>query len=129
MGHATISPGYKPSFEGTREVYCRLKIEKSDEETLKRLKSYDPRRRWFPDWRLESGADILLLILTNPDGSGDEPISSIFNPKKHRLHPENRLPINTTGANEAPAKLHFDCTRRWIFLWQVVDCANVIRRS
>ena len=81
MGHATVDPGYKPSFEATRELYCNLKIEKNDEEALLRLKNYDPTRHWLPDWRLESGANMLLLILINLDGSGDEPINSMFNPK------------------------------------------------
>jgi hypothetical protein len=30
MGHAIIAPGYKPSLEGILNVYCALKIGKSD---------------------------------------------------------------------------------------------------
>jgi hypothetical protein len=81
MGHATIAPGYKPSFEGIRKVYCELKIGKDDVETLQGLTKYDPKRRWLPDWRLESGADMLLRIVANLNGNGDEPENSIFNPK------------------------------------------------
>jgi hypothetical protein len=81
MGHAIVAPGYKPSFEGVRKVYCELKIGKDDMEALKRLKQYDPKRKRLPDWRLESGADMLLRIVANLDGRGDEPENSIFNPK------------------------------------------------
>lgn len=81
MGHATVAPGYKPSFEGARDVYCALKIGKRDMETLQTLRQYDPKRRWSPDWRLESAADMLLRIVANLDGGGDEPENSIFNPK------------------------------------------------
>jgi len=81
MGHAIISPGYKPSFEGTRKVYCDLKIGKADIEALQGLKQYDAKLKRVPDWRLESGADMLLRIVSNLDGKGDEPENSIFNPK------------------------------------------------
>ena len=81
MGHATIAPGYKPSFEGIRKVYCELKIGKDDVEALQGLTKYDPKRRWLPDWRLESGADMLLRIVANLNGSGDDPENSIFNPR------------------------------------------------
>jgi len=81
MGHAILAPGYKPSFEGTRKVYCELRIGKDDLEALQRLKQYDPQRKWLPDWRLESAADMLLRIVANLDGKGDEPENSIFNPK------------------------------------------------
>ncbi len=81
MGHAIIAPGYKPSFRGIRNVYCELKIGKADEKSLKTLKQYDPKRKWLPDWRLESGADMLLRIVANLDRSDEESVSSIFNPK------------------------------------------------
>ena len=53
MGHAIIAPGYKPSFEGIRKVYCALKIGKPDVGVLKDLKRYDPKRKSVPDWRLK----------------------------------------------------------------------------
>jgi hypothetical protein len=81
LGHATIAPGYKPTFAGVRTVYCALKIDESDMETLRGLKSYDPRRKWSPDWRLESGADMLMRIVASLEGAGDEPENSIFNPQ------------------------------------------------
>ena len=81
MGHAIIAPGYKPSFEGIRNVYCALKIGKDDVKFLQILRQYDPTRRWMPDWRLESGADMLLQIVANLDRADGESASSIFNPK------------------------------------------------
>ncbi|MFY9316956.1 MAG: hypothetical protein WAO95_15535 [Burkholderiales bacterium] len=81
MGHAVLAPGNKPSFEGIRKVYCALQIGKGDVETLQRLRNYDPIRRRRPDWRLESAADMLLRIVVNLDGRGDEPENSVFNPK------------------------------------------------
>jgi hypothetical protein len=81
MGHAIIAPGFKPSFESARKVYCELKIGKDDMEALQRLKQYDPKLKWLPDWRLESSADMLLRIVANLEGRGDEPENSILNPK------------------------------------------------
>ena len=80
MGHAIIAPGYKPTFQGVREVYCELKISRGDVTTLQRLKTYDPVRKWQPDWRLETGAEMLLRIVLNLEGDVD-PETSIFNPK------------------------------------------------
>jgi hypothetical protein len=82
MGHATVAPGYKPSFDGVRKVYCELKIVKGDVESLQSLIQYDPSRKWVPDWRLESEADMLLRIVASLDGaSGGEPPNSIFSPQ------------------------------------------------
>ena len=81
MGHAIVAPGYKPSFEGIGKVYCALKIGKSDVGVLQDLRKYDPKRKSVPDWRLESGADMLLRIVGNRDGNGDEPENSVFSPK------------------------------------------------
>ena len=80
-GHAIVAPGYKPNFTGIRNVYCELKIGKYDVEILQTLKQYDPKRKWIPDWRLESGADMLLQIVANLDSKDDGSVSSIFNPK------------------------------------------------
>jgi hypothetical protein len=41
-GHATIAPGYKPSIEGIRKVYCGLNIGEEDVGGLQFLKTYDP---------------------------------------------------------------------------------------
>jgi len=81
MGHAIIAPGYKPSFKGIRNVYCALKIEKDDVKFLQILKQYDPARKWLPDWRLESGAEMLLQIVANLDRADEESAGSIFSPK------------------------------------------------
>jgi len=92
LGHATIAPGYKPTFAGIRTVYCARKIGKSDAATLHALKSYDPRRKWSPDWRLESGADMLMRIVVNLDGAGGEPENSIFNPRNAEYILKNGCP-------------------------------------
>ena len=81
MGHAVMAPGYKPSFEGIRDVYCKLKVGKEDVKILKDLKQYDPRRKSLPDWRLESGTDMLLRIVASLDSMDEDAASSIFNPK------------------------------------------------
>ena len=80
MGHAIIAPGYKPAFEGVRKVYCELKINEADVNALKSLKAYDPGRKWMPDWRLESAADMLLQIVINLDTAGEDQAGSIFDP-------------------------------------------------
>jgi hypothetical protein len=92
MGHAIMAPGYKPSFKGIRNVYCTLKIGKEDVKTLKDLKQYDPRRKWLPDWRLESGADMLLRIIAGLDNMDEEAASSIFNPKNSSYILKNGCP-------------------------------------
>jgi hypothetical protein len=92
MGHAIIAPGYKPSFKGARKVYCELEIGKNDLEILQELKTYDPKRKWLPEWRLEWGAEMLLRIIANLDGMGDEPENSIFNPKNSDFILKNGCP-------------------------------------
>ena len=92
MGHATVAPGYKPSFKGIRNVYCTLKIGKDDVKSLQILKQYDPKRKWLPEWRLESGADMLLRIVANLDNADHEPVNSIFNPKNSRHILKNGCP-------------------------------------
>jgi len=92
MGHATVAPGYKPSFKGIRNVYCDLKIGKDDVKSLQILKQYDPKRKWLPEWRLESGADMLLRIVANLDNADHEPVNSIFNPKNSSYILKNGCP-------------------------------------
>jgi hypothetical protein len=79
-GHASVDPGDKPTFAGARQVYCDLKIGKEDLEILQTLKKTALVGKAV-DWRLESAADMLLRLLNNADGKGDEPENSIFNPK------------------------------------------------
>ena len=81
FGHGTIAAGYKPSFAGIRRTYCAMKISKADVVVLEKLRAYDFVKKDAPDWRLESGATILLKIVSNLDGLGDEPETSIYNPQ------------------------------------------------
>jgi hypothetical protein len=92
MGHAVMAPGYKPSFKSIRNVYCKLKVGKEDVKTLQDLKQYDPRRRWLPDWRLESGADMLLRIIASLDNKNEEAAGSIFDPKNSNYILKNGCP-------------------------------------
>ncbi|MBP7252885.1 MAG: hypothetical protein KBA75_05300 [Alphaproteobacteria bacterium] len=80
MGHATIAPGFKPSFVGIGKTYCQAKITKDDLPTLLELKNYTPRGTGA-DWRLESAADMLTRLVNNLDGKGDEPKNSVYHPE------------------------------------------------
>src|SRR5260370_26210670 len=75
MGHAIISPGWRPTWRGLAHVWCALQISDADLPALQAL------RYASSDWRMESGADDLIRIAKNRDGKGDEPENSIFNPK------------------------------------------------
>jgi hypothetical protein len=74
MGHAIISPGWRVSFKSVRRTYCTENIGPRDISALKML------RQTAKDWRAESGAEFLLRLVWNEDGTGDEDITSIFNP-------------------------------------------------
>jgi hypothetical protein len=93
MGHAIVAPGYKPNFDGALRVFCDLKIGEADTETLKDLTTYDPTRRWLPDWRLQSMAEMLLRIISDLAGTGDDSGSSIFNPKNPNYVLKHGLPF------------------------------------
>lgn len=75
LGHATLSPGWRIGFEAIAKVYCDQKIVSADIPLLKSM------NKNTGDWRLESATASLVLILQNLDGKGDEPITSIYNPK------------------------------------------------
>ena len=75
LGHATVSPGWRISFEAIAKVYCDQKIMPADMALLKTI------NKNAKDWRLESAADSLLQILQNLDGKGDAPENSIYHPK------------------------------------------------
>lgn len=75
FGHAIISPGWRPTFDSIRDVYCRRQVTTADLPVLESL------RQGMPDWRRESAAENLQRILKNLDGSADEPENSIFHPK------------------------------------------------
>jgi hypothetical protein len=73
LGHAVISPGYRPTFDSARKVYCHLKINKDDVAILQKLKTDGV----AGDWRLESGAnDLLQLVDNNKVNDG-----SVFSPQ------------------------------------------------
>jgi hypothetical protein len=73
MGHAIISPGWRVTWPALRRVYCRESISAADIPALETLKQ-------GLDWRLQYSADGLIRLVTNRDGNGSEPETSIFNP-------------------------------------------------
>ena len=75
MGHAIISPGWRPTAPGLAHVWCAAHITEADLPILEAL------RHASHDWRLESGADDLIRITRNRNSKGNEPENSIFNPK------------------------------------------------
>jgi hypothetical protein len=74
-GHAIISPGWRPTWAGLRDVYCGRGIGEADLAALEGL------RARALDWRLESATGNLVTLLKNHDGSGGEPENSVFHPK------------------------------------------------
>jgi hypothetical protein len=74
-GHAIISPGWRVTFQTVRHTYC---IEKVDVRDIAALESM---QRSAKDWRAEDGAEFLLRLVRNKDGSGREDLASIFNPR------------------------------------------------
>lgn len=74
-GHAIISPGWRVTWDGLARVYCGQHITAADLPDLEAL------RARALDWRLETGAGDLARIVKNIDGTGGEPVNSIFNPK------------------------------------------------
>ena len=75
LGHAIIAPGWKPNWGTVRRVYCAMAINDSDLPLLRHL-SLDAK-----DWRMQTVAGDLVLILENLNGKGQEPGNSIFNPR------------------------------------------------
>jgi hypothetical protein len=74
LGHAIIAPGWRVSFDSVRRTYCGEKIGPRGIAALELL------RKSAKDWRAENGADFLLRLIRNKDGTGDEDIASVFNP-------------------------------------------------
>jgi hypothetical protein len=72
-GHAIISPGWRVTFRSVVRTYCGEKVGSKDVKSLEAL------RRSSTDWRTESGADFLLRLVRNLDGSAHEDAGSIFN--------------------------------------------------
>jgi hypothetical protein len=73
MGHAIISPGWRVTWNGLRQVYCREKPNPADLPSLEYLKRGS-------DWRLQDGADGLIRLIGSTSGPAHEPENSIFNP-------------------------------------------------
>ena len=74
MGHAIVSPGWRISFESVLHTYCAENMGPQDIPALEAL------RQSRRNWRLESGAEILLRLVRNKDGAGDEDSNNVFNP-------------------------------------------------
>jgi hypothetical protein len=74
-GHVIISPGWRVTFQTVRRTYCLEKIGVRDIAALESM------QRAAKDWRAEDGAEFLLRLVRNRDGSGREDLASIFNPK------------------------------------------------
>lgn len=73
MGHATLSPGWRVTWDTVRRVYCRENMGVADLPALEALKMGS-------DWRLQDGADDLIRLVSTVSGRVSEPENSIFNP-------------------------------------------------
>lgn len=73
-GHAIISPGYRSTWTTVVTVWCEQRVEQKDALVLRTLVKAN-------DWRLASGAESLLRLLTGRDQYGGvESETSIFHP-------------------------------------------------
>ena len=75
MGHAIVSPGWRVTWSGIRDVYCRQHVGAVDLPALRHLA-----QPLVGDWRLQDGAEDLVHIVQSVAGSS-EPATSIFNPR------------------------------------------------
>jgi hypothetical protein len=75
MGHAIVSPGWRPTWTTLRVVYCGQGITAADLPVL------DVLAHGAGDWRLQSAAGDLARSLRNLDGRGEDPENSIFHPQ------------------------------------------------
>src|SRR5258708_3957202 len=73
MGHATISPGWRVTWNALRRVYCYEKINAADLPALQTIKKGS-------DWRLQDGADGLVRLIDSSGGPGNQPQNTLFNP-------------------------------------------------
>jgi hypothetical protein len=64
FGHAIISPGWRITWPGLRDVYCREHVESADVPILERLAQSSR------DWRLEDGATGLIRLVKEPPQCG-----------------------------------------------------------
>lgn len=58
LGHATVAPGWRVTFDGIAQSFCALKLEPDDEAALQQLGHTN-------DWRLQMGVAGLLALLHN----------------------------------------------------------------
>jgi hypothetical protein len=72
-GHAIISPGWRVTFQSIVRTYCKETVGSKDVKSLEAL------RQSSRDWRTESGAEFLLRLVRNKDGTAHEDVNSIFN--------------------------------------------------
>jgi hypothetical protein len=62
MGHAIFSPGFRPTWNTMRRVFCAIHVEPRDTAALVALAIWH-RKGEQNDWRLESGATDLLKMM------------------------------------------------------------------
>lgn len=77
MGHAIVSPGWRMTWDGVREVYCRARVAPSDLNALQGLAR--TAHGAYGDWRLEDGAESLVRLVRAENGTDTEPENSLFN--------------------------------------------------
>lgn len=65
FGHAIISPGWRPTFDGVAQVFCTLPVDASDAPAIIPMTGWSRKETKLPDWRLEDGAQWLLFLLGN----------------------------------------------------------------
>jgi hypothetical protein len=71
VGHATIAPGWRLTWDGLRRVFCSEAIGPDDRPALERV-------RRVPDWRADSGAESLLRLLNVETGTAGTETEIIF---------------------------------------------------
>jgi hypothetical protein len=91
MGHAIVSPGWRMTWDGLRNVYCREHIGPADLPALDHLGRIAEGAGG--DWRLANGAESLVRLVQSARGASTEPENSIFNPA-------NRSYILAAGCHE-----------------------------
>jgi len=62
LGHAIVSPGWRPSFVGVKKVFCRLAITTADIPALIPMTEWAGRSAPV-DWRLQNSAQWLVYLL------------------------------------------------------------------
>jgi len=94
-GHAIVSPGWRVTFQSVRRTYCAEAISDRDIGALEVL------QKTAKDWRAQSGADFLLRLLRNRNGSAHEDAASIFNASNPFYLMKAGCPSSALTANSA----------------------------